>query len=60
VTADEVRSWYEDAARDASEEGEAILDEAVKQAEARRRFHVDSQGRTVIAYADPVNEEEGE
>jgi hypothetical protein len=57
VTADEFRRWYEEAARDASEEGKAILDEAVKKAEARRRFHVDSQGRAVIAYAVPVDEE---
>ncbi len=53
---DELRRSYEEAMRDAFEEGNAVLDEVVKKAEARRRFQVDSQGRTVIAYADPVNE----
>jgi hypothetical protein len=49
---------YEKAANEALEEGLAIIDKAIKKAEARRRFHVDSQGRTVIAYVDPVVDDE--
>jgi len=55
---DEFRNWYWEAARDAFEEGEAILEKAVEKAEARRRFHVDSQGHTAIAYAGPEDLEE--
>jgi len=54
----EFRNWYEDAVRDAFAEGQAILDEAVEKAEARRRFHVDPQGDVSIAYADREENEE--
>lgn len=53
MSADEFHRYYEEAARSAYEEGKAIIDEAVKKAEARRRFRVDSQGQADIAYADP-------
>jgi hypothetical protein len=49
---DEVRRLYEDAIEEAARDAEAILDEAAKKAEPRRRFQVDSQGCTVIAYVD--------
>jgi hypothetical protein len=43
---------YEEAIRDAFEEGKAIVAEAVARAEARRRFHTDSEGCTVVSYVD--------
>jgi hypothetical protein len=57
-TEEELRRSYDEAARDAFEEGKAVLAEAVKKAEARRRFHVFSDGRTVIAYDLPHEEVE--
>jgi hypothetical protein len=53
----ELRRWYEEATRAAYKEAEAIVAEAVKEAEARRRFHVDSHGRTAITYVDGAEEE---
>lgn len=49
---DELRRVYEDAMRDAHEKGAAVVAEAVEKAEARRRFHVDSEGCAVVAYVD--------
>jgi hypothetical protein len=44
------RKQYDDATREMLEEGTAIVDEALKRAEARRRIHVDSQGRAIVTY----------
>lgn len=52
MTADEFHRLYEEATRDAYKKGKAILDEAVEKADARRRFQVDSQGCTVVAYIE--------
>jgi hypothetical protein len=59
MAADELRGWYEEAARDACERAKAILDEAARKVDARRRFNVDSQGCAVIAYVvAPADDEE--
>jgi vacuolar-type H+-ATPase subunit H len=56
---EELRKLYEDAMRDAYEEGQAILDKTVEEAEARRRFQVDSQGCTNITYVE-LGDDDGE
>jgi hypothetical protein len=58
VSADEFARVYEKAAWDAYAKGAAVVAAAVEKAEARRRFHVDSQGCAVITYADSGEEEE--
>jgi hypothetical protein len=55
---DEFLRSYEEAMHNAYEEGRAIVHEAFKRAEARRRVCVDSDGIAVIAYVDPVEEED--
>jgi hypothetical protein len=55
--ADELYSSYEEAMRDAAEEGAAIVAEAVRKAEARRRIQVDLQGCAVVTYVDAGEEE---
>jgi hypothetical protein len=56
MSADVFSRLYEEAMRDAYAEGVAVIDEAIERAEARRRFHVDSQGCAAIVYADPGEE----
>lgn len=56
MSADHSRSWlgeYEEAIYAAFEEGQALVQEAVERADARRRVYVDSDGCAVIAYIDP-------
>jgi hypothetical protein len=48
---------YEEAVRDTYEKGLAMIEEAVKRGEERRRFYADSHGCMVVAYADPEERE---
>jgi hypothetical protein len=49
--ADVFRGWYEDAVASANAEGSAVIDRMLEEAEARRRFRVDSCCCVVVFYA---------